>query len=151
MERALGYCSGIAPSIIPSEAVVVIVEDNADSLFIIADLLEAEVGVGYCAQFASTRELFELLMAEPELGIDLILLDLQIPEEDGYTALAKLQAMPRLAETKIIAVTANVLAVDVERTRNAGFDGFIGKPIDSSRFPWQIIRILGDESVWEVH
>jgi two-component system cell cycle response regulator DivK len=46
-------------------------------------------------------------------------------------------------------MTANVMVDDVERARAAGFDGFLGKPIDLRRFPLQITRILQGERVWE--
>jgi two-component system cell cycle response regulator DivK len=83
------------------------------------------------------------------MAVDLILLDIQLPHEDGYMVLEGIRAIPRLQQTSVVAVTANVLPQDVARAREAGFDGFIGKPIDADRFPEQIKRVLRGEAVWE--
>jgi two-component system cell cycle response regulator DivK len=80
--------------------------------------------------------------------VDIVFLDLQMPKKDGYEVLAELRAEPRTASLKVIALTANVMRRDVERCRAAGFDGFIGKPIDGRRFVEVLGRILGGESVW---
>jgi two-component system cell cycle response regulator DivK len=131
------------------EAVILIVEDNADNLFIVSDILKEDVKAKYVNARASGRQLFKLLESKHDLKPDLILLDLQIPYEDGYAVLGQLRAHPTLRKTTVVAITANVLPQDVERTRRAGFDGFIGKPIDMDRFPQQVRRILNGEAVWE--
>ena len=136
-------------AIMPNEAIVLVVEDNPDNLFILMDLLQEELHVHYCNGRASGQQLFKLLHAKPELVVDLILMDLQIPREDGYEILQRIRAMPALARTIVVAVTANVMPQDVARARQAGFDGFIGKPINRHRFPEQIGRILRGEAVWE--
>lgn len=129
-------------------AVVFIVEDNADNLFIVEEHLR-RAGVSLCRGVASGHQLFALLETWKE-PIHLILLDLQIPREDGYAILARLQANPHLRETWVVAMTANVLADDIAQARAAGFNGFIGKPLNYHRFPQQIARILAGEEVWEV-
>jgi two-component system, cell cycle response regulator DivK len=131
------------------QANVVVVEDNADNLFIVSEILREDVGVKYCNGRASGRQFFKLLESNPHLNVDLILLDIQIPGEDGYAVLRQIRATRHLRHIKVVALTANVLPQDVQRARESGFDGFIGKPIDSDRFPQQIIRILAGESVWE--
>ena len=133
----------------PHEATILVVEDNADNLFIVLEMLRVKVHVGYCAGTATGRQLFALLEAHQELPVDMILLDLQLPLEDGYTVLRQIREQPLLAATRVIAMTANVMADDVEKARAAGFDGFIGKPIDLRRFPAQVARILRGELVWE--
>jgi two-component system cell cycle response regulator DivK len=50
----------------------------------------------------------------------------------------------------VVAVTADANAASMEKARQAGFDGFLGKPIDPDRFPEQIRRVLQGEQVWEV-
>jgi two-component system cell cycle response regulator DivK len=133
----------------PSTAQVLVVEDNPDNLFIVMDLLKMEVGVRYCNARASGRQLFKLLESKPDLVVDLILLDIQIPHEDGYAIIARIRQTATLRATKVVAVTANVMPQDVERARKAGFDGFIGKPIHADRFPEQIRQILDGVEVWE--
>jgi two-component system cell cycle response regulator DivK len=131
------------------EAVILIVEDNADNLFIVSDILKEDVKARYVNARASGRQLFKLLDSKRDLKPNLILLDLQIPYEDGYAVLRQLRAHPTLCKTTVVAITANILPQDVERTRREGFDGFIGKPIDMDRFPQQVRRILNGEPVWE--
>jgi two-component system, cell cycle response regulator DivK len=133
----------------PRDAAVIIVEDNADNLFILIELLRAKCKVKYCNGRASGRQLFKLLDDNANLVPDLILLDIQIPHEDGYTILGQIRNTQQLQKTTVVAVTANVMPQDVERAREAGFDGFIGKPIDADRFPEQVRRILAGESLWE--
>jgi len=79
---------------------------------------------------------------------DLIFLDLQLPKKDGYAILSDIRAEPRHAATRVVALTANVSRREVERCRKAGFDGFIGKPIDGRRFSELLRKILEGEAVW---
>jgi two-component system, cell cycle response regulator DivK len=132
-----------------SAANILVVEDNADNLFIVTDLLQAEVRPRYVNARASGRQLFKLVESNPSLRPHLILLDLQIPYEDGYTILRQIRANPRFDGAMVIALTANIMPADVQRCRLSGFDGFIGKPVDADRFPAQIQRILTGEPVWE--
>lgn len=133
----------------PTAAAVIVVEDNPDNLFIMLDLLQAEVGVDACIGQTSGPALRSLLASQPALAVDLILLDLHLPHEDGYAVLRQMRAMPHLQGTKVVAVTASVMPQDVDCARMAGFDGFIGKPLSVTRFPDQIRRILDGEAVWE--
>jgi two-component system cell cycle response regulator DivK len=82
--------------------------------------------------------------------VDLILMDIHLPEEDGYQALARLRAHPKFKDTKIIAVTAEATESNLQRARVAGFNGFIGKPLDPDRFPDQIKQILQGKEVWKL-
>jgi two-component system cell cycle response regulator DivK len=82
--------------------------------------------------------------------VDLILMDIRLPYEDGYQALRKLRASERLRAVPVVAVTAYATEDQLSRARAAGFNGFIGKPLDPDRFPDQVRRILEGEAVWEV-
>ena len=128
---------------------VLIVEDNPDNMFLTTQLLRRILSVGYVNARASGRQLFRLLDTTPHLTPDLILLDLQLPYEDGYTILKQIRQDPRLTTTRVVALTANVMPDDVKSAMQAGFDGFIGKPISFKRFPEQIQRILNGETLWE--
>lgn len=133
----------------PTDAVVIVVEDNPDNLFIVEILLREDVRVKYYNGRASGRQFFKLLESHPTLRPDLVLLDIQLPYEDGYAVFAKMKDVDQLAQAKVVAVTANVMPDDIAKAQNVGFDGLIGKPIDRNRFPKQIKRILDGESVWE--
>jgi two-component system cell cycle response regulator DivK len=129
----------------PEEAHVVIIEDNADNLLVATDLLRM-IGVKYINCRASGRQGIKL--AESLEQVDLILLDIQLPHEDGYEVLKKIRAHPRLSNTRVVAITANVLPQDEAKATEAGFDGFIGKPLDFDLFPKQIEAVLNGEKVW---
>ncbi len=82
-----------------------------------------------------------LLMAQQEHP-DLILMDLQLPKMSGYTVTEKLKENPDTVSIPVIALTAHVLPDERERAREAGFDGYITKPINTRTFPDQIRQFL---------
>ena len=130
------------------EAYVLVIEDDPSNLMVITDLLRL-VGVRYINSRASGWQGIKLAESLPRL--DLILLDIQLPREDGYTILEQIRSHPKLKATKVVAVTANVMPQDEARARAAGFDGFIGKPLDFDHFPQQIKQILAGDTVWQLH
>jgi two-component system cell cycle response regulator DivK len=130
----------------PVEAHVLVVEDNVPNFVLIARML-ALMGIQRCEWKTSGWQVAQFADALPR--IDLILLDIRLPYEDGYTALQKLRTNPKLRSTVIIAVTAEASEDQMRRARTAGFNGFLGKPLDIDRFPEQIRRILHGEEVWE--
>jgi two-component system cell cycle response regulator DivK len=73
---------------------------------------------------------------------DLILMDISMPDMDGLAATAKIRGIPAISSIPIVALTANVMQGDKERTLNAGCDGYIGKPIDVDTFVEQISQYL---------
>ncbi|RMF01064.1 MAG: response regulator [Chloroflexi bacterium] len=131
----------------PQDAYVLVVEDNLQNLVLIARLL-AFVGVRRYEWKASGWQVLEFADTMPR--VDLVLMDLHLPYEDGYEALNKLRSDPRFSGTRVVAVTADADPVTMEKTREAGFDGFLGKPIDPDRFPDQIVSILQGKSVWDL-
>lgn len=128
------------------ESVVLVVEDNVSNFVLIARLL-GFLGI-HCEWKTSGYEVVEYADTLPQ--IDLILMDIRLPYEDGYAALRKIRSSPRLNKTPIIAVTAEASQEQISKARQAGFDGFLGKPLDPDRFPEQIQRILAGEPVWEM-
>lgn len=130
----------------PWDAVILIVEDNFNNFLLMTRLL-AFLGVKKCEWKASGWKVLEF--AETLGEIDLILMDLMLPDADGFESLASLRSHPQLKDVPIVAVTANIAQPFLDRARQVGFDGFIGKPLDPDRFPEQIRRILMGEEVWE--
>ena len=130
-----------------ADAIILVVEDNSDNLFIALESLR-RAGAGFSDGCASGPQLFNLI-AKLGQPVDLILLDLQIPIEDGYAILDRIRATPQLRNTQVVALTANVMPDDLSQARAAGFDGLIGKPISRRRFAQQIARALTGEAVWE--
>lgn len=131
---------------VTSETAVLIVEDNVANFVLMARLL-GEKGIR-CEWKSSGYEVVEYADALPHLN--LILMDIRLPYEDGYGALRKLRSSPSLREVPVVAVTAYASGDQLARARAEGFDGFIGKPLDPDRFPQQVLRILAGEAVWEV-
>jgi two-component system cell cycle response regulator DivK len=131
----------------PKDAYVLVVEDNLQNLVLIARLL-AFIGVHRYEWKASGWQVLEFADTMPR--VDLVLMDIHLPYEDGYDALAKLRSDRRFAETRVVAVTADANPASMEKAKEAGFDGFLGKPIDPDRFPDQIISVLQGNQVWEL-
>ena len=134
-------------SIDPTDAYVLVVEDNVYSYVLIARLL-AFLGVKHQDWKRSGWQVLEFANAMPR--VDLILMDIHLPYEDGYEALSKLRAHPRFANTLIVAVTAEATVSSMKRAQAAGFNGFIGKPIDPDRFINQVQMILRNQPVWDL-
>jgi two-component system cell cycle response regulator DivK len=130
---------------IPKDAAVLVVEDNVSNFVLIARML-GYLGI-HCEWKTSGYEVVEYADTLPRL--DLILMDIRLPYEDGYGALKKIRASERFKVVPIIAVTAEASLEQMNKARDSGFDGFLGKPLDPDRFPDQIRRILNGEPVWE--
>ncbi|MFN8527146.1 MAG: response regulator [Anaerolineae bacterium] len=81
--------------------------------------------------------------------IDAAIIDLEMPNLNGYEVLTLLRAMPRFYTIPIVACT--VYSGEIDRAIQAGFDGFIMKPINIDRFPEQLMAILNDQAIWERH
>ena len=136
----------LSPSrIVPQDAHVLVVEDNLKNFVLIARLL-AYLGVKDCQWKASGWQVVEFADSMPR--VDLVLLDIHIPDEDGYAVLARLRGDPRFQNTRIVAVTADASQESIIRARAAGFDGFIGKPLNPDEFPNQVRSILQGQAVW---
>ncbi len=131
---------------IPKDATVLVVEDNVSNFVLVARLL-GFMGI-HCEWKTSGYEVVEY--ADTLARLDLILMDIRLPYEDGYGALKKIRSSERLKTVPIIAVTAEASLEQMNKARAAGFNGFLGKPLDPDRFPDQIRRIMNGEAVWEI-
>jgi len=131
---------------IPKDTTVLVVEDNVSNFVLIARML-GYLGI-HCEWKTSGYEVVEYADTLPRL--DLILMDIRLPYEDGYGALKKIRASEHLKSIPIVAVTAEASDEQLAKARSAGFDGFLGKPLDPDRFPEQIRRILNGDPVWEL-
>ena len=116
---------------------ILYIEDNADNRMLVRRVLEAE-GYTILAAPDAHAGLRMAIVEQP----DLILMDINLPEVDGYTITARIKSTPGLENIKVIALTANVMKGDREKTLAAGCDGYIQKPIDVDAFPKQIAGFL---------
>lgn len=116
---------------------ILYIEDNPDNRLLVRRVLQAE---GYTVLEANDGQSGMTVAAEAQP--DLILMDINLPEIDGYEVTARLKQLPGISHVPIIAVTANVMKGDREKTLAAGCDGYIQKPIDIDLLPEQIERFL---------
>lgn len=116
---------------------ILYVEDNPDNRLLVRRILMADDF--NVVEASHAQQAIDLLQT---FTPDLILMDINMPDIDGYTLTARLKAMPKLNGVPIIAMTANVMRGDRERSLEAGCDGYIQKPIDVDTLSRQILRFL---------
>lgn len=112
-------------------------EDNAINAELTRTLLER---ADFKVRVATTAR--DALQLAAELEPDLILMDLQLPDGDGLSAVRSLRTQRGSAETPIIALTAYAMLGDEAKAIAAGCDGYIPKPIDTRAFTSRIREIM---------
>ena len=110
-------------------SVILIVEDNEKNMKLVRDVLQVK---GYQTLEAGTAE-DGIALAQAH-SPDLVLMDIQLPGMSGIEALGVLRANPATAHIPVIAVTASVMQQDRKLITEAGFDAYIGKPINLKEF-----------------
>jgi two-component system cell cycle response regulator DivK len=121
----------------PARAKILYIEDNFDNRKLVSRVLEAE---GYeVIEAQNGMQALERLDADQ---IDLTLVDINMPDIDGYTLATRIRSTPKFAGMPILAMTANVMRGDRERSLEAGCDGYIQKPIDIDTLSAQLERFL---------
>jgi two-component system cell cycle response regulator DivK len=118
-------------------AKVLYIEDNQTNRLLVLRVLTAE---GHTVLEAGNG-LQGLDIAQRERP-DLILVDISMPDLDGYEVAARLRALGEPGQVPIVAVTANVMRGDRERSLQAGCDGYIQKPLDVDLLPSQVEAFL---------
>lgn len=104
---------------------ILVVEDNEKNMKLLRDVLRA---AGYRTLEASTGG--QALMLATEHRPALVLMDIRLPDMDGVEALSRLRMGERTASIPVLAVTAQAMKGDSERFKEAGFDGYLSKPLD---------------------
>ena len=121
----------------PNNATILYVEDNVDNRTLVRRILTAE-GYTIIEAINATQALEILKSTKPSL----ILMDINMPDIDGYTLTSQIKGTHGLETIPVIALTANVMRGDRERSLEAGCDGYIQKPIDIDTLSEQIERFL---------
>lgn len=119
------------------KSTILYVEDNPDNRMLVRRILLAE---NY--KLLEARHAFEAIELLEKTIPDLILMDINMPDMDGYTLTAKIRSMPGLGRVPILALTANVMRGDKEKTLEAGCDGYIQKPLDIDQLTREIEKFL---------
>jgi len=118
---------------------VLIIEDNPDNMLLISDILDFE---GFTIIKAETG-LDGVAKAE-KIKPDFIILDIQLPDIDGYEVLHRIRNSESTQTIPVVAMTSYAMAGDKERLLNAGCDGYVEKPIDPAMVMDQIRQAIGD-------
>ncbi|PWU19818.1 MAG: hypothetical protein C5B50_05160 [Verrucomicrobia bacterium] len=116
---------------------ILLIEDNAQNR-VLATLLLEEAGLEVIHAVSGTEGLSKARECAP----DLILLDIQLPDMDGYALLTQLKEEPGLARVPIVAVTSYAMAGERKRALDSGCAGYIEKPIEPARFAKQVVAFL---------
>lgn len=119
------------------EKLILHVEDNFENRILVRRLLLSE---GYrILEAENAGKALELLKTNRP---DLILMDINMPDMDGYTLTNEIKMLPNTQGIPVVAITANVMKGDREKTLSAGCDGYIEKPIDVDNFLTQVAHFL---------
>ena len=119
------------------KSTILYVEDNPDNRMLVRRILLAE---NY--ELLEATNAFEAINLLEKTTPDLILMDINMPDMDGYTLTTKIRSMPGLGRVPILALTANVMRGDKEKTLEAGCDGYIQKPLDIDQLIREIEKFL---------
>ena len=119
-------------------SLILIVEDNEKNMKLARDVLQVK---GYTTIEATTGE--DGVRLATERKPDLVLMDIQLPGINGIEALRTLRANPTTAHIPVIAVTASVMQQDRKLITEAGFDAYVGKPINLREFLDALDAALG--------
>lgn len=120
---------------------ILIVEDSPDNMKLFRTVL-AQKGHEVRELTSGDGLLATIAASDPEL----VLMDIQLPGKDGFALLQEIRASPHRA-LRVLALTAHAMSGDRERAMQAGFDGYITKPIEIRSFPDQVRRALDGEGV----
>jgi two-component system, cell cycle response regulator DivK len=124
-----------------NKGTILYVEDNPDNRLLVKRILLAE-DYSLLEAIDGKDALNVLKTARP----DLILMDINMPDMDGYTLTARIKSLPGFERIPILALTANVMRGDKEKTLEAGCDGYIQKPLDIDQLTREIEKFLSRRS-----
>jgi len=116
---------------------ILYIEDNEQNLYLVTFILEKH---GY--EVHAARDGQEGIDTAARVLPDLILLDIQLPQMDGYAVARQLRGNHNLARIPIVAVTSYAMAGDREKALAAGCSGYIEKPINPDTFMGQVEQLL---------
>ncbi|OYU44432.1 MAG: hypothetical protein CFE44_12960, partial [Burkholderiales bacterium PBB4] len=119
---------------------LLLVEDNPTNVLVATLSLEGEgARVTHCGDGLQAVN----LLRDTTHGMDLVLMDIQMPVMDGYTATRAIRNDLGLTDLPIVAMTANVLESDLQASQDAGMNAHVGKPFDMDRLVTVVLQALG--------
>jgi two-component system cell cycle response regulator DivK len=118
-----------------------VIEDHPDNMTLICDILTFN---GYTALQATTgMQGYEMAQQKQP---DFIILDIQLPDIDGYHVLDKIRGNELTRKIPVVAMTSYAMPGEKTRLLNAGCDGYVEKPIDPGQVMQQILQAIGDKT-----
>jgi two-component system cell cycle response regulator DivK len=131
----------------PEQPVFVYVDDDLTSRQVMHLLLVEALGYESLTMFEDSTDFMAKIESLPDPP-DVIFLDIQVKPLNGFVMLRLLRDHPAYQSTAVIAVTASVMNEEVDKLKEVGFDGVIGKPLRLKTFANIIHRILSHEKIW---
>lgn len=117
---------------------ILIIDDDRNNILALNAVLRSK---GYdCDAANGAASGLEMLMANPDFG--LVLMDMMMPDIDGYEAMEAMNAMPSLRKIPVVAVTAQAMPGDKERCLKAGASGYVSKPINIAELEKLIHQLI---------
>lgn len=117
-----------------NEQEILIIDDDSRNIFALSAVLTAKKY--RCLSAVNAAEGLNILSTNPNIGV--VLMDMMMPEMDGYEAIANMKSDPQLKNIPVIAITAQAMTGDREKCMEAGADGYISKPVDVD----ELIKLL---------
>lgn len=116
---------------------ILIIDDDSRNIFALTAVLKAKKY--HCLAANSAKQGFEII-ANNEIGV--VLMDMMMPDMDGYQAMAEMKKHQELKDVPVIAVTAQAMVGDKERCLNAGAAGYISKPVNVDELVLQLKQYI---------
>ena len=105
---------------------ILIIDDDSKNIFALAAVLKSKKYT--CLSASSAADGFDILSRQKDIGV--VLMDMMMPDMDGYEALGKMRENEKMKNIPVIAVTAQAMSGDKEKCIEAGADGYVSKPIN---------------------
>ncbi|MFD2582567.1 two-component system response regulator [Pedobacter vanadiisoli] len=116
------------------QKLILIIDDDSRNIFALKAVLKAK---GFdCLSAISAQEGFSIL--EENSNVAIVLMDMMMPDMDGYQAIAAMKKSPKMRDIPVLAVTAQAMVGDKERCLSAGASGYVSKPINVDELLMQI-------------
>ena len=112
-----------------SEKEILIIDDDSKNIFALSAVLKAKKYD--CVSALSADSGFDLIAGNKNIGV--VLMDMMMPEMDGYEAIKKMKSDAAMNSIPVVAITAQAMTGDREKCLEAGADGYISKPVDVTK------------------
>jgi len=113
---------------------ILIIDDDSRNIFALKAVLKAKKFT--CLSASSAQQGFDILASDKDVAV--VLMDMMMPDMDGYQAMAEMKKDPEMKSVPVIAVTAQAMVGDKERCINAGAVGYISKPVNVDELVLQL-------------